>query len=221
MVSKEKYHEWKTHGLCVKCGADRTNSSTVRCLSCNEKYLAQKSLKKEERLEAGVCVQCGSNALLGNSKYCNLCREKNNNYKNKIPKPLSVYKESNSQCKLCDGVVDTLGIVCQKCLDQVVFTKADAITRYGGSCIKCNNSDYDFLVIASSDITAPMTYTGPELYRHVCFSSSLPKNYRVICSLCYWNENINYIRNVRRSLINEAVEVSSDTIDVEISVKED
>lgn len=204
MVSKTKYYEYKAKGLCVKCGQDRKDSiSEVRCAPCHSKYLESKKTNKDERLKEALCIQCGKEPLVGHSKLCNGCREKNAGYKKNLsPKPLSVYKESNEHCRLCDGQIDTLGIVCQKCLDKVQFTKLDAMMRYNEQCARCYSGDIEKLVFSSVDISVPMKHSGPDLYRYICFSIAAPKDYILVCSACYWKENYDYIKNLRDALLS-------------------
>jgi hypothetical protein len=214
VVSKNKYYEYKLQGLCVKCGKARgTSPSEVRCSECHSKYIEAKKEKKEERLEEALCIQCGKEPLVGHSKYCAGCREKNADYKkNATAKPISVYKENNEHCRLCNGPIDTLGIVCQKCLEQVQFTKMDAVIRYGSQCNKCFEDDPEKLVFASIDISVPMKHTGPDLYKFVCFSTSAPKDYMLVCNKCYWKANYDYIQNLRNLLLNKTEE-NDDFID--------
>lgn len=48
MVSKKRYYELKTAGLCVKCGSPRENSeSNVKCQRCHDKFKAQRNRKKK------------------------------------------------------------------------------------------------------------------------------------------------------------------------------
>jgi len=208
VVSKDKYYELKARGNCVKCGKIRGEStSEVRCAECHERYLDLKKIRQKERLASDVCIQCGQNELLGNSKYCSACREKNASCKKNLSEQtISVYKESNSNCRLCDGPVDTLGIICQKCLDQVQFTKRDAMVRYHEQCIKCSETDPEKLVFSSVDISVPMKHTGPDLYRFICFSSIAPKDYILVCSSCYWQANFDYIKHLRSVLLDDAAE---------------
>jgi len=205
MVSKSKYYEYKLQGLCVKCGKDKGESpSEVRCSACHARYLETKKIKKEERLKEVVCIQCGKEPLVGHSKYCSGCREKNAEYKKNITeKPLSVYKENNEHCRLCNGPIDTLGIVCQKCLEQVQFTKKDASIRYGEQCNKCFEGDSENLVFSSIDISIPMKHTGPDLYKYICFSTTAPKDYILVCNKCYWKANYDYIQSLRNLLLNK------------------
>lgn len=170
-------------------------------------------------MDSGVCIQCGKTALLGNSKYCPICREKNSTYKKTLTEqPISAYKENNSNCRLCDGPIDTLGIVCQKCLDQVQFTKQDAMVRYNEQCIKCSETSSEKLVFSSADISVPMKHTGPDLYRFICFSSVVPKDYILVCSSCYWQTNFDYIKHLRSVLLDDAADnedIIVDTIETD------
>ena len=221
MVSKNKYYELKSKGLCVKCGASREGSpSEVRCLDCHQRSLHTKKDLKAQRGSAGLCVQCGIVELVGNSKYCNGCREKNAAYKKKLTnKPISVYKENNENCRLCNGAIDTIGLVCQKCLDLVQFSRLDALNRYGNQCGNCSETDLEKLVIASSDIAVPMKHSGPELYKFICFSTAPPKTYIALCSACYWQINMLYIRGIRDSLLMNKVEISDEIIATANSVE--
>jgi len=215
VVSKSKYYELKAQGNCVKCGKERGDSpSEVRCAECHERYLESKKSKKEERLDSGLCIQCGKVELLGNSKYCSACREKNATYKkNLTEQTISPYRENNEHCRLCNGPIDTLGIVCQKCLDQVQFTKRDAMVRYGEQCLKCPQVAPEKLVFASVDISVPIKHTGPDLYRFICFSSVTPKEYILICNACYWRANFDYIKNLRSMLLGDAEEADDIIVD--------
>jgi len=67
MVSKERYYELKTSGMCVKCAAPRGSSeSDVKCQRCHDKFKAQrnrkKKIKKIKDIEAfdpsQVCLVC-------------------------------------------------------------------------------------------------------------------------------------------------------------------
>jgi hypothetical protein len=214
VVSKTKYYELKAQGKCVKCSSDRGNSpSEVRCAECHERYLESKKTNQNTRLESGLCIQCGKAELLGNSKYCPACREKNaTSKKNLTEQTISLYQENNENCRLCNGPIDTLGIICQKCLDQVQFSKRDAVIRYNEQCLKCAETDLEKLVFASADISVPMKHSGPELYRFICFSSLAPKEYILVCSACYWKDNFKYIKNLRSALLGDAAETTDDII---------
>lgn len=223
MVSKSKYYELKEQGICVKCGKARGESpSEVRCSECHQRYLESKKTNQNERLDSGLCIQCGKTELLGNSKYCSACREKNTTYKkNLTEQTISLYKESNENCRLCDGLIDTLGIVCQKCLDQVQFTKKDAMVRYNEQCCKCSETNLEKLVFASVDISVPMKHSGPDLYRFVCFSSLVPKDYILMCGSCYWKINFAYIKHLRGMLLGDAAEDDDIIVDAvtELDIK--
>jgi len=214
VVSKEKYYELKNSGLCVRCGEPRTNSpSEVRCKDCHTKFLDQRRSQQDKSLEAGLCIQCKVNQLVGNSKYCNECREKNANYKKSLTnQPISKYQTDNRQCRMCNGPIDTLGVVCQKCLEQVQFSKVDAVIRYGQQCSTCIENDIDKLTIVSTDISVAMKHTGPELYKYICFSTNAPKEYIVMCAKCYWQSNLEYIKNIRSMLLDEELETNSEEV---------
>lgn len=200
MVSKKRYQELKAAGKCVKCGEDRgSSSSTVRCQPCHDTYNKARLTKAAERKAAALCLQCGANQSIGNSNYCNECRQKNTEAKKNLSsKKITAFKENNNICKVCKGPVDAFRIVCGGCLKKTTFTKIDAIQRYGGQCLSCNNSDIKSLCIVSSDISKPLKDRGKPLYKIICYSTKPPAQYQVLCSSCYWDENMDYICDARR-----------------------
>lgn len=196
MVSKKLYHEYKNAGKCVMCGNERGEStSSVRCQACHDKFNESRFKRLNKRKEAALCLQCGANPSVGNSNYCIECRRKNADIKRKLSdKKIIAYKDNNI-CRICNGPVDAFRVICAVCLKKASFTKLDAIKRYGNKCIMCNSDELDQLCLVSEDISKPLKNTGKSLYKIICYSSKPPAIYRILCSKCYWKENISYIKN--------------------------
>lgn len=204
VVSKDKYYELKSQGMCVKCGQPRGDSpSEVRCGDCHYKFLEQKRAKQDERVSASLCVQCGVNSLIGNSKYCNDCRTKNNDVRSKLKNNSLQINIQNQRCRVCDKDIDTLGVICQVCLDRVVFTKYDALQRYGAKCNNCDIDNTEKLRFVSLDLSKKLVNHGPSLYKQICFSTVAPKEIGVLCDTCYRDIVLQHLRNLRNMYIAE------------------
>jgi hypothetical protein len=197
MVSSKKYHELKAAGLCTKCGkkVENNSPSTVRCISCYEKFVTSRKNRQKERAENKLCIQCGENPAVVNSKHCNDCRIHNSELRRNLSSNIiAKYNTNYTNCRICNEPIDTLGIICQKCLTSYTFTQADAIKRYESKCKQCHDQKIDNLRIVSSDISQPMKKHGPDLYKIICFSSNSPVEYAVLCHSCYRKNAINYVK---------------------------
>jgi len=179
------------------CGNERGEStSSVRCQICHDKFNESRLKRLNKRQEESLCFQCGKNQSVGNSNYCVDCRQKNAEQKKNLSgKKLANYKANNNICRLCNGPVDAFRVICSGCLKKATFTKFDAIKRYGNKCISCDSEALESLCLVSSDISQPLKNTGKSLYKIICYSTKPPGIYRVLCSKCYWNENLGYIKN--------------------------
>ena len=91
-------------------------------------------------------------------------------------------------------MVDAFKIICAACLKKATFTKLDAIKRYGNKCIMCSSDKLEQLCLVSKDISKPLKNTGKSLYKIICYSTKPPPIYQILCSKCYWKENISYIK---------------------------
>ena len=200
MTSRQQYHERKENGLCTKCGNPLGSSiSTTRCVDCYAKFQKSSNQRKEIKKQSGLCLGCSINAPAGNSNYCNQCRQADLAVrKTEVSGPLVQFNTTNQACRVCNQKIDTLGILCQKCLANTQFTKTDAIARYGQKCYSCDESSMEALRLVSTSITEPMAHHGPNLYRVVCFNASPPKNYQVSCHSCYWKKNLAHITELRK-----------------------
>lgn len=220
MTSKAKYYELKAAGKCTKCGKDRLDSpSTVRCKECHEKFAKKKAQTEHVRESQGICVQCGTNPSTGHSSYCAECRQKNAEAKRNLQnQKISIYSEANTNCKVCNGPLDSTGSICFTCLNQKSFTKVDALKRYQNKCSKCPITDESLLQIVSSDISQPRKFQGPELYRVVCFSTNPPLEYKILCDTCYQKEAVEYVQQMYTFLTAKPesvdIDLDSDIIDL-------
>lgn len=219
MVSKAKYYELKEAGKCTKCGKDLNGSpSTVRCKECHEKFQQKKAETEKVRAKDGLCIQCGKNSSTGYSNYCNECRQKNADAKRALQnKPLSVFRENNQNCRVCDGPIDSLGVVCHNCLNEKSFTKIDALKRYGTKCAICGATDESYLQIVSQDISVAKKHHGVDLFKIVCFSTNPPADYRVLCDSCYFTEAVTYVQQMYQFLSSKPstnFDIDSDIIDL-------
>lgn len=217
MTSRQQYYERKEAGLCTKCANPLDGeSSTTRCRDCYQKFKESKQKSKETKIENGLCLTCGINAAEGHSNYCHNCRKENTDLKRQyeINRETVKFNPNNKNCRVCDAEITTIGVLCKSCLVKTTFTKKDAITRYGNKCTHCEEADLDNLRLASKDIRQPMLHHSLELYKHVCFSTSTPPEYKIICHVCYWKENLAYISNLRNFLENEYAN-KDDTIDID------
>jgi len=199
MVSKKQYEEYKKAGKCISCGQPRgESSSTVRCQACHEKFNQTRLEKKFTRKEKDLCFQCGKNNPEGNSNYCAECRFKNAETKRKLTeKKINLYQENTNICRICQNSTEIFRVVCAKCLKETSFTRLDAVKRYGGFCFLCESRDLKNLCITSVDISKKMQKTGKTLYKVICYSGKPPSDYKVLCSVCYFRENLEYIKQSR------------------------
>jgi len=197
MVSKKLYHEYKNAGKCVMCGNEKGKStSSVRCQACHDKFNESRLKRLNKRKGNALCLQCGTNPSQGNSNYCIECRRKNAALKKKLSnKKIIAYKDNNNICRICKKTVDAFRVICAVCIKEASFTKLDAIRRYGNKCVVCSSDKLKQLCLVSKDISKPLKNTGKSLYKIICYSTKPPSIYQILCSKCYWKENISYIKN--------------------------
>lgn len=222
MVSKKRYYELKSQGLCTKCASPLEDSpSSVRCMECHRKFLASKKSKqppniqehatapKEESVNTiPTCNHCGKEKT-GDS--CNACIEEELK-----KKQITEYQERDDACRFCGEALDSIGMVCQKCMSTKQFTKYDALARYK-HCSRCGLTDHMMLRIVSSDLSKPMKYTGPELYRVVCLQKELPEEYVASCHSCYRAATVFHIKEMREFFLSaKANKEEVETINVDI-----
>lgn len=186
MVNKALYKKRKELGLCTKCGLELGNSpSSIRCISCYEKFKADKKRRTSQRKSNKLCLQCGSKKF---QEICGTCSPN---------KALADFDRNLDQCKKCKKELDTTSIsaLCPECLKTVNYNHNNAIYCYGGECFSCGNTNIAELQLTSTDISKPMQYHGPELYKIICTSPNLPDNFSVLCNACYFKENIEHIKS--------------------------
>lgn len=84
--TRERYSEYREHGICVTCGQNWVEPGYVRCKACIAKYWQQQKRydptgeKRREqakarwkaRADAGLCVDCGRPAEKG-KRCCRRC----------------------------------------------------------------------------------------------------------------------------------------------------
>jgi len=220
VTTKQQYDERKAAGLCTKCANPLDCESTTRCSSCYEKFKASKSKTKQKRVDQGICAGCGSEPAIGNSDYCNTCRQQNNQLRalKKEQNTIINYNPINKQCKICDQPPLPNSALCKICFNKAGFTKKEALARYGNKCSHCNQVNADDLRLASTDISEPMEHKGPELYRYVCVSTSVPLQYKIVCHSCYWQENLTYVQMLSKFMTNQYASKKNDPIDITYEV---
>ena len=85
MVSKKRYYELKTAGLCVKCGSPRENSeSNVKCQLCHDKFKAQRNRKNKTKKVKDIDTY-------DSSQVCQVCK--------------TVIEEFDIGCRRCQAAV--------------------------------------------------------------------------------------------------------------------
>lgn len=195
MVSKEQYYARKEAGLCTKCGGSREGSpSQARCLPCHNK------LKTKDNAQA---VQIKVSPDL------------NDNF---VPPPTTAEKadslkqnrviEKAKEIKVCQRCGDTplsFNLICQKCLKIAVFTKYDAIARYGNCCSICGHLQLEDLKIVSKDISKPLKHKDQELYKVICYRKNPPAEYTAQCHSCYWKQNMSYLRELKKIFESDGI----------------
>jgi hypothetical protein len=171
MVSKETYYKRKEAGLCTKCGKSRDGSpSQARCLDCHNK-LKQKTQTPE------VSTQEVIESIKSTSQPLDITRDK--------------------ECRGCGNSTNFHILYCQKCLNQLTFSKEQAISRYEGVCYSCQEQSLDKLKVVSSNIGKALDYKDQELYKRICYRKTPPIEYKVLCHHCYWQEAVNYTKQLR------------------------
>jgi len=202
VVSKDKYYERKAAGLCTKCGKSREGSpSQARCLDCHTKLKTTQEAKKAQESTEKRETQKETIAAL-----------KNNSVLSKITHVPKI-------CSLCGESIASFNLFCQKCIKATIFTKIDAIGRYGSVCSTCNEKDPKKLKIVSSDMSNRMKSRDQDLFKQICYRRVPPPEYRVQCYVCYWAENTAYIRGLKqifkqKGVFEEFIDNDEDVIDV-------
>lgn len=197
MTSKKLYHERKEAGLCTKCGLSLGESqSKTRCIECYEKFKKCAEKSRETKDQNKLCLGCNQNLPIENSGYCNNCQK--NPIKKQNDPIIMKYNSQNQECRVCNKKIGTEGLICIVCLKNTIFTKPDAIARYGTKCSNCDETSVGKLRITSSNISQPMNEHGQDLFRMICYKISPPKEYKVICYSCYRTEDLNYIKELRK-----------------------
>jgi hypothetical protein len=195
MVSKEQYYARKAAGLCTKCGKSREGSpSQARCLACHNK-LKKKTEPVSEQVEVPVEAVAEKPTKTAQDKVKNL---KNTN---------TVIDSTKNQkiCQKCGDTLLSFNLICQKCIKLTVFTKYDAIARYGSLCNSCCHTQIDDLKIVSGRIDLPMKHKDQELFRLICYRRIPPDQYKVSCHDCYWKENLGYIKQMKNIFTTKGV----------------
>jgi len=199
VVSKDKYYERKAAGLCTKCGKSREGSpSQARCLTCHTKLKAKQETRKAKE-NAGTEVTAKIKSLKVNS----------------VLSKTHILKI----CSLCGEAVSSFNLFCQKCIKATIFTKVDAISRYGSVCITCNEKNLKKLKIVSAEMSVAMKSKDQDLFKQICYRRIAPAEYRVQCHTCYWAENNAYVRGLKqifkqRGVFDEFIDNDEDIIDV-------
>lgn len=88
MTGKERYHWYKLHGICVRCGQALAASGRVCCLNCLDKNavanIKYKSKHPEKNIfecrkryyiarAQGICVRCYKNKARDGKAICEKC----------------------------------------------------------------------------------------------------------------------------------------------------
>jgi hypothetical protein len=187
MVSKDKYYERKAAGLCTKCGKSREGSpSKARCLACHNKLKNKQEAKKasEQRKPDATNVD----------KEISQKEKMESLKKNAL---LAKAENTPKICGLCGEGIGSFNLFCQKCIKITVFTKADAISRYGSVCDVCNEKDLRKLKIVSSDIGASMKHKDYDLFKVICYRRNPAPEFKVQCYACYWTDNNVYVKKLK------------------------
>lgn len=182
MVSKDEYYRRKAADLCTKCGKTREGSpSKARCLACHNK-LKNKPTEQSEISSEQLITE--------DEKKLNIERLKKQTL-------LSKSDEIIKKCGVCQESIGSFNLFCQVCLKDMVFTKEDALVRYGACCCSCAQTDLKQLRLVSSDIGIPMAKHGSELYRIVCYRRIKPNEYKAQCYSCYWRDSVSHTRQLK------------------------
>ena len=183
MVSKDKYYERKAAGLCTKCGGSREGSpSKARCLACHNKLKDKQEAKKTAAEEVDkVATEKGEDKGVSQKERIESLK------KNAL---LAKTEAVPKICVLCGESIGSFNLFCQKCIKTTVFTKEDAISRYGTACNTCVEKDLRKLKIVSSNIGISMKHKDYDLFKLICYRRYPPPDFKVQCHACYWKENI-------------------------------
>lgn len=72
---KQRYHNFKDKGLCVKCGKPKDSEYTL-CESCRQKSNAYVRETRKVLQSLKICPRCRKNELYGDEKQCPECAAK-------------------------------------------------------------------------------------------------------------------------------------------------
>jgi len=191
MTSRKKYYELKAAGLCVKCSKPVGESpSKIKCKECHSGVSVKPKAIK--------CIHCNEADAITNHSCAN-CHAKTVEIKDKLTsKPLSILVEvPEGICRVCSETIDSIGLICDECLRNTTFTKEDAFACYQAKCCQCQLEDTSCLRFISSNIDKPMSKTGADLYKAICFSKRKLPDYTIACHACYREMCVDYIHEIR------------------------
>jgi len=144
--SKEKYHFYKSKGICVVCGQEKAAKGRVKCLNCldnesvgyyvrsskwtdeeraaiNLKHSIKAKERYQKRKQAGLCPRCGKYKPESGYVQCKYCRVKDAQRVEKTQRkkgvlPISL-RGNGSYCAICCGEVHGEK-VCESCRQKLL-----------------------------------------------------------------------------------------------------
>lgn len=144
--SRKRYHWYKDHHICVKCGQAEAVPNRTKCDVCLEKdrnlhrenwnnvrdvrniYAKNRRARNKNK---GMCAKCGAKPLWGNStSMCYDCMIVQRNATRRWRKPRELKWREAGLCVRCGGERKPGFMVCRKCYD-ILYKQLD----YARTCI--------------------------------------------------------------------------------------
>lgn len=123
----------KEKGLCVVCGKDRLESTSLKCRSCVATHRLASARARARNLENGLCVTC---SLPSNGKaHCESCARKNS----ERSKALIAKRKGFGVCTYC-GIEppERNRSWCAPCLERDRKSRKALLERRKARCKDCN-----------------------------------------------------------------------------------
>ena len=103
----KKYVEYRSKGLCARCGKIPLNGKT-RCEICHEQHLNYQRKNKLKLIAAGLCRCCGTRPKSDRSPSCEICLKENAVRNSAVYAKIrkSCIKNYGGQCQCCHTPVE-------------------------------------------------------------------------------------------------------------------
>lgn len=145
-AGRERYHWYKDHRICVKCGQADAAPNRAKCDMCLEKDRQRHAAnwnnvrdernayaknRRERNKSNGMCAKCGAKPLWGNNtSMCYDCMIVQRNATRRWREPYTLKRRECGVCLRCGGQRKPGYMICEKCYD-ILYKQLE----YARTCI--------------------------------------------------------------------------------------